>query len=260
MACGVALAAQAQLQQPVLTIKVQSGEVQIRGDVSSSGNETILSHTAEQLFESVDLEVRLPQQMPPGWSLLTELALRALARTESANARIDASSVSIQGVTEDLAGYDHELQRLQRALLPGMTIDSRVAMIRRNGSLTDHCRRVFAIAKRGRSVEFAHAGTQPKPTAAPLLDALAELSVDCPHATILVTGHSDAAGNEEQNIALSAARAQAVVAALVERGVAAERLQALGAGSARPVADNSTASGRRRNRRIEFSLEFAELD
>ena len=67
-------------------------------------------------------------------------------------------------------------------------------------------------------------------------------------------GHTDARGGAPYNRALSQRRAAAVVTALVKRGVPAERLVAQGFGPDRPVADNATAEGRAKNRRVELRV------
>jgi outer membrane protein OmpA-like peptidoglycan-associated protein len=67
-----------------------------------------------------------------------------------------------------------------------------------------------------------------------------------------IGGYSDNVGRAESNLALSKKRAAAVRAYLVKHGVPADSLTAQGYGDASPVADNSTASGRFANRRIEF--------
>ena len=65
-------------------------------------------------------------------------------------------------------------------------------------------------------------------------------------------GHTDNAGTLTHNQQLSAARAQAVVAALEAQGIAAARLQAAGFGQTKPLADNATEAGRAQNRRVEL--------
>lgn len=67
-----------------------------------------------------------------------------------------------------------------------------------------------------------------------------------------VQGHCDSTGSAEVNNRLSQQRAEAIVNALVEGGISAERLTAVGKGSSVPVGDNSTEEGRAKNRRVEF--------
>lgn len=68
-----------------------------------------------------------------------------------------------------------------------------------------------------------------------------------------IVGHTDNKGHPESNRALSRRRAESVRAFLVLNGVPDSNLVAEGAGADKPVADNLTAEGRQRNRRIEFS-------
>ncbi|WP_437580264.1 OmpA family protein [Sorangium sp. So ce887] len=69
---------------------------------------------------------------------------------------------------------------------------------------------------------------------------------------IEVCAHTDGAGNARFNETLSTARAEAVRRRLVEKGIAAERLVAKGYGASQPIADNKSAAGREKNRRIEL--------
>lgn len=85
-----------------------------------------------------------------------------------------------------------------------------------------------------------------------LLDEVAEVGDLCPDVAFLVLGHTDSVGDKDYNVALGERRAEAVVAYLVEQGVAADRLTAVSMGFSQPVADNSTEAGRSANRRIEF--------
>ncbi|KQX43032.1 hypothetical protein ASD04_03540 [Devosia sp. Root436] len=88
--------------------------------------------------------------------------------------------------------------------------------------------------------------------------ALDELVLDlkaCPDAVVHIEGHTDADGDEALNLALSVARAEAVVNALVSRGVTPARLYAVGYGETAPIADNDTAQGKRLNRRIVVTVQ-----
>ena len=74
-----------------------------------------------------------------------------------------------------------------------------------------------------------------------------------PDLSIVIQGHTDAIGPEDYNQKLSEQRAQAVYEYFISKGVSPERMQTVGYGESRPVADNSSAQGRALNRRTEIS-------
>lgn len=113
------------------------------------------------------------------------------------------------------------------------------------------CERSLASVLAGEKIEFASASAAISAKSAPLLDKLAKEARGCP-GNIRIEGHTDSVGRTNFNQRLSDERAAAVRAALIERGIPAGRLQSQGVGARRPVADNHTAEGRARNRRIEF--------
>jgi outer membrane protein OmpA-like peptidoglycan-associated protein len=71
---------------------------------------------------------------------------------------------------------------------------------------------------------------------------------------ISVEGHTDSVGSEVSNQRLSEQRAESVRAALVAEGVDPGRVDAVGFGQSRPIADNQTAAGRAQNRRVEIVI------
>jgi outer membrane protein OmpA-like peptidoglycan-associated protein len=78
-----------------------------------------------------------------------------------------------------------------------------------------------------------------------------------PGQTVLIEGHTDSQGSANLNQVLSQKRAEAVRDALIQDGVDATRLSALGVGEDRPVADNASEEGRARNRRVEIVVQGA---
>jgi outer membrane protein OmpA-like peptidoglycan-associated protein len=76
-----------------------------------------------------------------------------------------------------------------------------------------------------------------------------------PSVHVSVDGHTDSVGSEAYNQKLSERRARAVADALVEDGVDRSRLDVRGFGKTKPIADNKTAEGRARNRRVEIVVE-----
>jgi outer membrane protein OmpA-like peptidoglycan-associated protein len=70
-----------------------------------------------------------------------------------------------------------------------------------------------------------------------------------------IVGHTDNVGNPSSNVTLSKGRANSVVTYLTGRGISADRFQLVdGKGDSSPVSDNSTSSGKAKNRRVEITL------
>jgi OmpA-OmpF porin, OOP family len=99
---------------------------------------------------------------------------------------------------------------------------------------------------------FDTAKSEIKPESDAALKEVAKLLAAEPALKVWVVGHTDNTGLEDANVALSQARAAAVVKALVQLGVAAARLAPHGAGPYAPVAENKTEDGRSKNRRVEL--------
>jgi outer membrane protein OmpA-like peptidoglycan-associated protein len=88
-----------------------------------------------------------------------------------------------------------------------------------------------------------------------LLTQIAKTILRCPSEGLVeIGGHTDDSGQPAYNLHLSQLRAEAVVNFLTGQGVSEVKLQAKGYGDTHPLADNSTRSGRARNRRIEFTV------
>ena len=82
---------------------------------------------------------------------------------------------------------------------------------------------------------------------------LASINKD-PDRPIVVVGHTDNKGGDAYNRDLSRRRAEAVRVYLINHGVRADRITALGKGEEGPIADNGTAEGRQQNRRVDITV------
>ncbi|UXH80817.1 OmpA family protein [Roseateles amylovorans] len=102
---------------------------------------------------------------------------------------------------------------------------------------------------------FASGHSELTPGGVPHMDKVARFLLHNPARRATVEGYTDNVGGQAANQTLSEARANSVVAALVAQGVARDRLDARGYGSARPVATNATAAGRQMNRRVEVVFD-----
>lgn len=96
-----------------------------------------------------------------------------------------------------------------------------------------------------------------KPNMRPILDRFASSLNQHTVTTVTIIGHTDSTGSDAINNPLSVNRAAATRDYLVARGVAVNRISIDGRGSRQPVADNSTASGRAMNRRVEIFVAEA---
>ncbi len=86
------------------------------------------------------------------------------------------------------------------------------------------------------------------------LDDIAALLKMVPDQMILIEGHTASVGNPKGEMQLSLERADSIKRALVKRGVGADKFIVKGSGGTKPVADNSTAAGKARNRRVEITI------
>jgi len=108
-------------------------------------------------------------------------------------------------------------------------------------------------------LKFESASAKVLPETHWILEAVAQTMKDHPEIKHLrVEGHTDDKGYEAANKLLSANRAASVMKELVKLGVEKGRLTSVGLGSANPIADNATESGRAANRRVEFHIEDAK--
>ena len=120
---------------------------------------------------------------------------------------------------------------------------------------TERCQAEAEAVLGGEGVPFVEGEAQIEEHGLPLLNRLAAIAVRCLNSSSLlleIGGHTEAVGNDDENEALSQARADAVLQALLDRGVRAGALTAKGYGESRPVATNDTPDGRAQNRRIAF--------
>jgi outer membrane protein OmpA-like peptidoglycan-associated protein len=87
-----------------------------------------------------------------------------------------------------------------------------------------------------------------------ILDQVAAVMKSNPELHIVIEGHTDNVGDAAFNLKLSDGRANAVRAAMLERGVEPSRVEAIGYGKTKPLQSNRTAKGRAANRRVEFNI------
>ncbi|MCF7802812.1 MAG: OmpA family protein [Candidatus Marinimicrobia bacterium] len=101
-------------------------------------------------------------------------------------------------------------------------------------------------------VHFEFDSARLKPNSATILDYVAETLQNHPDMEVRISGHTDNIGSDSYNKWLSERRAVSVKQYLVEQGIKRARIETVGYGEERPIADNSSPDGREKNRRIEI--------
>jgi OOP family OmpA-OmpF porin len=123
---------------------------------------------------------------------------------------------------------------------------------------------VRAVAKemleKGRAtidIEFDFDKADVKPKYHDEIKKFADVMKDYPDLKVVIEGHTDSIGGKAYNEKLSLRRANSIIKYMVDKfGIDASRLTAKGYGMSRPIADNKTAAGRQKNRRVEAAVDY----
>ncbi|MBK1721502.1 OmpA family protein [Thiocystis violacea] len=234
-------------------------EVGARLQAAQARVQTLEANVEETRAQATGVQARLGQEVA---ALKTQLAslqsqpapvsdepaegqVTDAANSAEAQARIAALESQLKAAREDVDAA--QAAKAELARLHALNAD----FAKLNGTYTDH----------GMLLRLAETELRFPPGKASLpagelasLDRIATLLSNHPDLSVRIEGHTDSLGGDALNLKLSEARAQAVQQALAARGVDAGRLKAEGIGSARPIADNATADGRGKNRRVEVYI------
>jgi outer membrane protein OmpA-like peptidoglycan-associated protein len=112
------------------------------------------------------------------------------------------------------------------------------------------------VIKIGKAIYFATGKDIIKKESEGPLDELVVILTKYPKMLMQIEGNTDNVGNDDKNLKLSQDRAAAVKKYLVSKGIAEDRLTAVGFGENKPIADNKTAAGRAQNRRVDLKAEY----
>jgi outer membrane protein OmpA-like peptidoglycan-associated protein len=170
--------------------------------------------------------------------LQAEEAERLRAQAAQVEAVLDGAQAAQQDKLQAAREREAALARTEAELVAGAKLPP---------AQRDARGEVFTLA----GDAFASGQTRLTKAASASVQALGLYLAALPGGAVQVVGHTDSQGNPATNQALSEKRAQQVRATLVAAGVARDRVTAEGRGAADPVADNKSASGRARNRRVE---------
>jgi len=242
----------------------EAGAVILSGQVPADAALRQLTAITEADTAAVSIAAGAPETFMTS----AETGLRALLRLQSGQLDFADGSWRIAGVADDATERDAVVSAIAAdtagdwsvavdapaapveaevvAIPPAATRQAKVDISTCAGPIADFSGRNAILFQSGAAI-IAKESEAAFDELIPLLDT-------CPDAVIHVEGHTDADGDAGLNLALSVARAEAVVQALIDKGVNPQRLYALGYGETRPIADNATAAGKSQNRRIVVTV------
>ncbi len=227
------------------------GKVVVSGTVPDESTRQAVLTRAREVFGADRVVDQLgvgPLLAPPNWSAYLQKIISPELK------QVSRGQISVSGNVVDLKGeIGNEAQRQQ--LVSEMSTRLNATYTVNNGL------RVAAAGQdqvdltlASRTIEFEAGNSSLTPSGRQTLDLLVPVLQRLSGRSFEVIGHTDAVGSRPQNVALSAARADAVKAYLVSKSISGESITTSGAGPDRPVTGNDTAEGRARNRRIELRV------
>ncbi|MFV0491731.1 MAG: OmpA family protein [Pseudorhodobacter sp.] len=237
------------------------GMAELRGRL----NDTLLRDAVDSFARAqfgadrVYTATRLDADLPTGWSIRVLAGLESLGLLNDGNLLVRADLVEIEGVTGKQDARDRISQILSDKLGQGQNFRINVRYDEKFDPLAAQPTPQECVAQLNEvmginKISFAPGSAEIEGNAGQVIDALAEIFRNCPALELEIAGHTDSQGSEGGNQALSQARAEAVLSALIGRRVDTTGLSPRGYGEANPIADNGTETGREANRRIEFTL------
>ncbi|MGO4379885.1 OmpA family protein [Pseudoduganella sp. RAF53_2] len=236
-----ACAAQAQLP----------GQVVASGTVPDEAAKTALLNQLREVYgaDKVVDQLAVGQvASPANWSnYVQKLITPNLKQISRGQLKVDGNMVSVRGEVSNEAQRQRIASDFATSLNPTYTVNNGLRVAMAEQGILD---RTLA----NRIIEFESGQAVLTPAGKTILDEMAVAMLKMKGQKVEIIGHTDNVGLRASNQNLSQARAEAVRNYLSGKGIAAELLTASGQGSDRPVANNDTAEGRARNRRIEFRM------
>lgn len=185
---------------------------------------------------------------PANWDVyLQKLINGNLKLISKGQLKVDGTQVSLRGDVANEAQRQQIASDVASSLNPTYVVNNGLRVVASEQSVLD-------AALANRIIEFESGKATLTESGQGILDQMSAALQKLKDKKVEVIGHTDNAGSRAHNLALSQARAEAVKTYVIGKGVVAANISVSGEGPDRPVADNNSAEGRARNRRIEFKV------
>ncbi len=185
---------------------------------------------------------------PVGWGdSVSKLITPDLKKVSQGKLVVNGTSVQLSGKIASQEAIQQTTSFYQSLVAAPYRLNTQFSINQAEQKVVDDALKNRIIEFESGSAVLAGSGTQ-------ILDEMVIALNKVQGKNIKIIGHTDSSGNPQRNQQLSLDRAEAVKKYLIEKGIADSRLSTTGLGSDKPVADNATADGRKKNRRIEFEV------
>lgn len=200
---------------------------------------------ADQVVDKIQVR---PVAAPNGWSdSVTRVITPDLKKISQGQLRVRGTQVELTGKMADPNQIQPTTSSFQALVQQPYRFNAQLSVNQAEQKIIDDALKNRIIEFESGSAILTAAGQQ-------ILDEMAVALNKVGGKKVKIIGHTDSSGDATKNTILSQQRAAAVQSYLVSKSIAADRLSTEGKGSSQPVADNATAEGRRKNRRIEFEV------
>lgn len=240
-----------------LSVIFNEDRIQLNGVLSSQSELESLLAKSQRAFGATNVDNRLTvgsntAQLPDSSELFTLLAKNAES-SDGIKLSIKQNVLNIDGDVKSLRVKSLLEKELNQRYQGQVNSDLRVSApppIKRNA-----CQDLVNTLLNNSQINFETGKAIISPNSYDLLNSIKLTAERCPDADFEIAGHTDSSGRLAFNMALSEARAKAVLDHLVNLGLNESQFSSTGYGPNQPIADNSTEIGRAQNRRIEFKLK-----
>ncbi|UBX53762.1 OmpA family protein [Acinetobacter pseudolwoffii] len=185
---------------------------------------------------------------PIGWSNAVNKVINDdLKKVKQGKLTVKGSNIQLIGKVLNLHEMDITTKKFQGLIPANYHLNAQLTVNQAEQQIID------AVLK-NRIVEFESGSAVLAASGAKILDEMVIALNKVSGKKVRIIGHTDSSGDANKNIVLSQQRAEAVKNYLISKNIAAENLSVDVLGSTQPIADNLTAEGRKKNRRIEFEV------
>lgn len=200
---------------------------------------------ANQVIDKIQVR---PVAAPNGWSdSVARVITPELKKVRQGQLRVRGTQIELNGKVSHPNDIQPTTANFQMLIQQPYRFNAQLSVNQAEQKIIDD-------ALKNRIVEFESGSAVLTAAGRQILEEMAVALHKVGGKKVKIIGHTDSSGDGNKNFLLSQERAMAVRNYLIAKNIKAENLSTEGMGSSKPVADNTTAEGRKKNRRIEFEV------